>query len=110
VVRFEGATVLPSRQVRRSPTERVYPTPADAFELSVIDLIGACDHWSTADPGPEILFCAAGEAEVEGVGEPPLRLERGASAVVLAGLTSYRLTGRATLYKVAVPEGRLRRP
>jgi len=90
--------------VKRRPCEKVYPTPANEFELSVIETVGREAYTSVKDRGVEILLLTSGEVDVFQGNDPgPLRLSRGMSAIVPAAVESYRIIGEGTVYKAGVP-------
>jgi len=95
------AAVLAPRE--RSPTERVYTTPAEEFELSEIR-VTADSAWSaTGDRSVEILLCVEGEGRLTG-GDPSetLPVTRGVSLLVPAAAGAYRIEGAARIFRTTV--------
>lgn len=92
------------RGVPRAPGERVYVTPARAFELAVLE----AGHAAPASHGIEILLGSAGAVEVRPEGQAPaLTLRPGEACVVPAAAGGYRLAGSGSLHRarVAPPPG-----
>jgi mannose-6-phosphate isomerase len=84
--------------------ERMYPTPAEEFVLSVIDVDEEHPYEGPGDRGAEILIVMEGEGSItDPEREEPLPMSRGDSAVVPACVTDYRIKGKATIYKAAIP-------
>jgi len=85
--------------------ERVYPSAAAEFRLSIISADGI-DETPVASWGPEILLCSRGSAHIGGsrLGAG-VDLTRGESAFIRADLAQYRVAGRAELYRAAVNPG-----
>lgn len=93
---FEGGEPEILKGLDISPTERVYRTEAQEFELSRIQAAPGLTHTATSQ-GPEAFIVLAGVADLD-----TLHLRRGSIAFVQPGHT-YALSGDATLYKAAVP-------
>jgi mannose-6-phosphate isomerase len=87
-----------------SSGEVVYPTPAKEFVLSVIAVEEDAVFRSKINRSVEIMLCTEGEAEVKDTGdESRTRLTKGTSIVIPAAVERYLITGKATLYRAAVP-------
>jgi mannose-6-phosphate isomerase len=88
-----------------SPTEAVYRTPADEFELSVIQPHKSPPHRSSSRRNGEILLAFDGEVDVrseDAAGR--IRLKGGQSAFVPSATGAYRIYGNGTVYKAAIPD------
>jgi mannose-6-phosphate isomerase len=79
--------------------EARFPVQVDEFCLSSFRLDG--ERIEVDSPGPEILLCVDGAAEVDQPG-PGWALPRGASLFVPASTARYRLHGRGAVYRAAV--------
>jgi len=85
--------------------EQHYPSQADEFELSVLDIPPASAYTcEDRAAGPEILLCMAGTAafQCNGVATRNLRLLKGESVLVPAAVGDYAIEGPARLYKATV--------
>jgi len=94
-VDFTGERPVPLAPERLSPTESVYRTPVQEFELRSIEVDANREHDAGPEHGPEILLvaeAAAGTVEIAS-GEQRLRLDRGGVVFAPAGI-AYRV--RAT--------------
>ncbi|MEZ5266637.1 MAG: mannose-6-phosphate isomerase, class I [Acidimicrobiales bacterium] len=89
--------------------EARYRTPAEEFALSRFLLEG--DRVAVRSPGPEILLCTDGGADLvelpgagagAGAGAVALALDRGDSVFVPAATAGYRLRGVGTVYRAQV--------
>ena len=81
-----------------------WPTPAEQFRLSRLEVAPGAPWASLPAHGVEILLAVEGEAAVRPAGgEAPLPLARGSSLFVPAAAGPYRLEGRAVLYRASVP-------
>ncbi len=102
VLRFEAREVslITPRQI--SEYERIYPTPAEEFCLSVISLTSDMSNASFSPSGMEILLCAAGKADMTQDGHL-LSLSKGVSVMVPASVRKYSIKGNALIYKASVP-------
>ncbi len=88
---------------RGGGVERVYPSPAEEFQLSrLLPAEGEPFH-SGRRQGPEIVFCYRGRTLVEGGDGPPVELERGDSLFIPFGAGEYAVRGEAVLYRAALP-------
>ena len=89
---------------KRDECEKVYPTPAREFELSVLALGAGESYTSIRARSAEIMLVTAGEINVFQGGESePLKLTRGMSVIVPAAVESYQIRGEGTVYKASVP-------
>ena len=84
--------------------EARYPTWADEFQLSVIELDGHREYSGNSPVSAEILLAVSGRAEIRipETGEA-LTLDQGRSVLIPAIAPEYRISGPACLYKAAVP-------
>lgn len=88
------------------PAEYAYDCPASEFTLSVIHAGPAKAYASPVRRSVELLLCTAGEGQLTH-GRPPqaLSVSKGQSFLVPAAVGPYRIQGRLTVYKAAVPSG-----
>jgi mannose-6-phosphate isomerase len=85
------------------PGEKIYSTPAEEFQLSVISIANGDRFISERNRGVEIMICMEGKADfkdlrtgqVEAVG-------KGMSLIVPSAVPQYEISGGATLYKATV--------
>jgi mannose-6-phosphate isomerase len=85
-------------------SERVYPTQAEEFVLSVISLKSGMTYKSFLNRSVELMICTHGEATITDLKtDDAIRLNRGTSVIIPAAVEKYRIEGDATLYKAAVP-------
>jgi mannose-6-phosphate isomerase len=104
VLRFEEKQLRVLSPIPMGPRESRYPCDAVEFSLSVITLEGDAAFRSAESRSVEILFCARGQAAVEGGGlEAPLSMGGGSSLLVPAAAAAYTLLGKAIVYKAFVP-------
>ena len=82
------------------PAEQVYPTPAEEFQLSVIDLQAGGAF--APRRGPEILLLLGDGARLRWPGGT-LALRRGDAAFVPAAVPAYEARGAGRLYRARVP-------
>jgi mannose-6-phosphate isomerase len=84
--------------------EDIYDTPAKEFALSLISVDRGSPFESPATRSVEIMICLEGDAQISDLGNGNvLSLTRGTSLIVPAAVQHYRIEGKATLYKAAVP-------
>jgi mannose-6-phosphate isomerase len=91
---FEPRRPAVSESLRQKGGERVYPTPAPEFRLSVITVGGPVE---LANRGPELLLCMAGKVTVPGT-----TLRAGQAVFVAAGEPPVTLDGAGTVYRATV--------
>jgi mannose-6-phosphate isomerase len=104
VLDFEPYSVRILAPPNPGPAENIYASPVEEFVLSVFHTQGA-DTFSCLDrsPGPQILFCLQGEAQIQWAeGKSRLTIGRGQAVFVPHGVRAYTLTGPAKFYKAAV--------
>lgn len=94
-------TVLTPRPV--SDIEQVYSTEAAEFQLSILRSTNGAASLVHND-GVQILLCVEGNAELTDPNrEWRLKVKKGESVLVPAGVEGYRISGRATFYKASTP-------
>ncbi|MFZ5564473.1 MAG: mannose-6-phosphate isomerase, class I [Thermodesulfobacteriota bacterium] len=92
------------RPVAVSKCERLYPTPAPEFSLSVMSITGDQPCSPANHNSAEILLCVQGEAVLcEEKGGEETSLFKGMSAFIPASAGSYHLKGDAVFYRAFVP-------
>ena len=103
IVKF---TPEPVRKVKLSgglPGEKIYATPAEEFQLSVISVATGDRFVSESDRGVEIMICMEGEARIKDYDDSePLLLKTGDSVLIPSSVDWYEIEGRAKLYKATV--------
>lgn len=82
--------------------ERVYPTHADEFMLSVITVSDGKPYASGKHRSIEIVICIRGNAILCDDHANRVRLGKGSSAMIPSAVEDYRLEGDAVIYKAAV--------
>lgn len=104
VLTFGERSVEVIETEEQSETERVYPTRAEEFVLSVIALRRGLSHISGENRSVEILLCTDGKATINEYGKnDAITIVRGNSVVVPASIPKYNIEGDAVFYKAAVP-------
>jgi mannose-6-phosphate isomerase len=108
IVDFADGTPDLLAEEYRSPTETIYRTEAEEFQLSGLRVSGSTQaHRGTAHSA-EILILLKGEADVRPQPSEPGTLKRGEILLIPAGLT-YAITASAAparLFKASVPARR----
>jgi mannose-6-phosphate isomerase len=90
--------------VKPQKVDKVYSnfkTPADDFELSVLDIKDS-EYAITNINSAEIIFCAKGAGSIEVDGKFK-ELKVGISYFIPAYINEYKITGEVLLYKASVP-------
>ncbi|MDD4981949.1 MAG: mannose-6-phosphate isomerase, class I, partial [Candidatus Omnitrophica bacterium] len=88
---------------KRSEEESVYNTPAEEFELSVIEVEGDKEFVSVAEHSADALIVLEGEATLTDSRNNRLELQRGDTILVPAVSGTYTIKGAAKIYKAGVP-------
>ncbi len=87
-----------------SSTESAYPTFADEFQLSVIEVEPQRSHISGPVDAAQILLCTSGRATVSGEAQSQdITVCRGSSILVIPVAGTFQIKGQATLYKATLP-------
>jgi mannose-6-phosphate isomerase len=104
VLRFTETRVELLQPVQKGTPERVYPTHAEEFILSVINPRIGTPFNSAGNRAVEIMICTGGRAEIADLETgDTLSLEKGVSILVPASLGQYKIQGEAIIYKATVP-------
>lgn len=91
--------------VERAPGERCYETPAESFELSLLEPAPGRSVAIASRRGAEVLWCAAGRVQITaGEGGAGLVRARGESAFVGAAAGGYRVEGAGRVHRAALPD------
>ncbi|MBU0544227.1 MAG: mannose-6-phosphate isomerase, class I [Proteobacteria bacterium] len=101
ILRFrslKNKIILPEK----NKNEGIYKTPAEEFVLSVISVYKDNGYTGSQRRNVEIILCIEGKANISCSGNNRLRISKGESAIVPASVKSYRIDGKAILYKAAV--------
>jgi mannose-6-phosphate isomerase len=84
--------------------ERIYPSAAEEFVLSVITVKKGTTFDSSINRSVELMICTQGEATIaDFTKNDAIRLKQGTSVIIPAATARYRIEGEAMLYKAAVP-------
>ena len=87
------------------PTEKVYQTDADEFQLSAIEIMSGRMHKNPHNSEVQLFLCTEGRAEASRKTDPDkIALKKGTCLLVKAGAKAFQIEGAATLYKATVPE------
>lgn len=104
VVDFAPRPVAMLYPVEKDDGWQYFASGADEFALSkaIVEPNRPC--YGTPDrPGPQIILCTHGKAEVSWTGaEAPLPMAQGESVLITAALPCYQISGRAELYRAAL--------
>ena len=105
IVKFESGPVNKIEPLRKGEFESIYPTPSLEFMLRTITLNKKESYKSPDNRSVEILICSDGKAKIKDLGNGEvLPLPKGRSVIVPAGVTGYRISGKAKIYKASVPK------
>jgi mannose-6-phosphate isomerase len=106
VLKFEDRNVTLLEPVKSIANERIYPSAAAEFVLSVITLNRGATYQSPKNRSVEILICTRGKVTIFDLSDlTETQLPQGASAIVPACVERYTIEGQGTCYKAAVPIG-----
>jgi len=84
--------------------EKVYPSQAEEFVLSVLSLTKGITYESSINRSIEIMICTQGQAVIRDIAnQEKIAIGRGTSLAIPAAVKKYCIDGSATLYKAAVP-------
>jgi mannose-6-phosphate isomerase len=90
--------------VRIRDGESAFPTPAQEFCLSVVEVRPGAAYRSPDMRSIELLICLRGYAAIcDPAGRKKVEVPKGGSVMVPAAIERYRIDGDATLYKASVP-------
>lgn len=101
ILRFrslKSRIVLPEKNKK----ERIYKTPAEEFVLSVISVCKDNAYTGSRGRSVEIMLCIEGKSFISSSGNDRRIISKGESVIIPASVKSYRIDGRAVLYKAAV--------
>lgn len=104
ILNFQGPPVKILSPVPINNTEAQYPSGAEEFVLSVINIEADRTHSATHRiQGPEMLLCIKGRIKLNCPdAAKSLALSKGQSILVTAGASAYTLTGKGVIYKASV--------
>ncbi|NIP25037.1 MAG: mannose-6-phosphate isomerase, class I, partial [Phycisphaerae bacterium] len=101
---FEGRDATLLKPQALGENERIYPSPATEFVLSVITLKAGSVYHSPPQHSVEIIICTRGHLTiVEHDSQTEIELPQGASVLIPASVTRYSLKGQGIGYKAGVP-------
>jgi mannose-6-phosphate isomerase len=105
ILNFSSSRVDILEPQRQENGERIYPTAAKEFRLSVISVRAGTPVESGQKQSVEIMICTEGNARImDLISRDSMDLTRGTSILVPAMVERYRVEGEATLYKATVPD------
>ncbi len=104
VLEFKSHPVKILEPVPAGNIELVYPSSADEFELSVLNVKSGIPHKTgPRSDSAEVHLCIKGEANFQWSGSSKgLQIHKGESVLVQAEVEHYEIYGEAHLYKVEV--------
>jgi len=103
---FAHGPLVPVQAERVSGCERLYPSPAAEFVLSVLEVHAGQSFESPLERDVEILLCTSGGCRLsERSGGLSLELQRGESVLLPAVLGGYRVEGEGVIYRAQVGAG-----
>lgn len=89
---------------RGTDNERLYRCPAEEFILSEISLNEGAVFVGPKERSVEIMICTEGEAKIIDLDrKEDLSLNKGTAIIIPASAGPYRIEGRCTVYRAAVP-------
>ena len=104
IMNFEEKKIEIIEPVEKLASEKAYKTPAEEFELSVIELKGNKIYASDLNHAVEIMIVVDGEALIMDIHQgSAIELPKGASVLVPASVSDYRIRGRSVIYKASIP-------
>ncbi|MFH1513886.1 MAG: mannose-6-phosphate isomerase, class I [bacterium] len=103
VVNFEEKEIEILSPDEINSTEKKYPTYADEFSLSVLNISEGNSYRSLSGRCVEIMICTDGKATVTDSSQQ-LEIVRGTSFIVPASVSAYSISGNAILFKATVPK------
>ena len=104
VLNFKPRPVKILEAVKKSKNERVYPSKANEFVLSVISTSAGSSYQSSESRSVEIMLCTDGTAFLKDEGtQEIINIRKGDSAIIPAAVIGYSVVGDALIYKAAVP-------
>lgn len=105
VLSFNPERVVPVPPQSSEGPEEYYPIFVPDFQISRVSLAPG-SSWTPSSPGPDIILCASGEAELLASDGGRLLLGRGRSAFAAADAGAYSAASAsgALLYRASVPE------
>ncbi|MDP2862143.1 MAG: mannose-6-phosphate isomerase, class I [Desulfobacterales bacterium] len=87
----------------KNRNESIYKTPAGEFVLSAINVTNSETYISPGKRSIEIILCIEGRAVITGSEDDKFNMTKGKSVIIPASVKKYNISGKATLYKAAVP-------
>ena len=104
IVSFAGRQSPVLRPEARQKGERIYQTPAEEFQLSVIHLQSQRPFAGYTENRVTIMICTRGLARIRSsANRTAIPLSPGTAVVIPASVGSYWIQGRAHIYKATVP-------
>ena len=97
--RLKTWIILPEK----NRNESIYETPAGEFVLSAINVTNSETYNSPEKRSVEIILCIEGRAVIAGSEDDKFNMAKGKSVIIPASVKKYSISGKATLYKAAVP-------
>ena len=101
ITAFEPDITIPYRPERNSNGLAAYETDASEFTLAEIE-VGQTPFVSPQERGADILLCVDGSLQITFLEGSPSDIKQGESVIVPSGAGSYRLSGKASVFKASV--------
>ena len=98
---FEPNTAIPYKPERNSDGLAVYETGASEFALAEIE-VGQTPFVSAKERGADILLCVDGSLQITFGESPPRDIKQGESVIAPSGAGSYRLSGKASVFRASL--------
>lgn len=83
--------------------ENIYRTSAGEFVLSAINVTNSETYTSPEKRSVEIILCIEGRAVIVGSEDDKFDMAKGKTVIIPASVKKYSISGKAILYKAAVP-------
>jgi len=102
IVNFNSHQVKIMLPVKKR-NEFIYKTPAREFILSKISVNSSETYAGSKRRNAEVILCFEGRAVIAGSEDDKFNMTKGKSVIIPASVKKYNISGKATLYKAAVP-------
>lgn len=103
IVKFVEKKIELLKPIRMTDELSVYETPAQEFQLSMIELKDDRIHYSIRNRSIEIMICVEGESMIVDSNGDHTHLENGISVIIPASVEQYQIKGNARIFKASVP-------
>jgi mannose-6-phosphate isomerase len=104
VLNFKTRPIKILKAENKIKNERNYASEAEEFVLSVISVSANNPYQSSAPRSVEIMLCTEGAASIKDSGSQEIiNIKKGDSIIAPAAVIGYTISGKALIYKAAVP-------